>query len=237
MKQRPQLSVILPTYNERGNIVALIKSILKITAQTNIRTEILVIDDNSPDQTALAVKKTFNKNANVSVIIRIITVGLASAVFTGIQRARGEFILIMDTDFNHDPAEIPEFWRNRSQKTMVIGSRYIPGGGMENKKRELLSNLFNQYLQILLGHNVHDNLSGFFLISRHMVRSLPAAEIFYGFGDYFIRLIYFAHKRNFTFKEIPVFYKNRTYGVSKSRFVHMFISYTYSAIKLKLSGF
>lgn len=232
--KKPSVSVILPTYNELGNIVQLIKEVINYTK--GYVTEIIVVDDNSPDKTSEAIIKNFGNTSKVRLFVRRKERGLASAIKTGIIKSTKNCLLIMDTDFNHDPKEIPQMLKKINQHTLVIGSRYVKNGGMENKIRHWLSYMFNIYLKILLGHNVNDNLSGYFLIYKKDLISLKIETIFYGFGDFFIRLIYRAYRNNFRFIEIPVFYKNRTYGISKSKFISMFITYTQSALKLRLQG-
>lgn len=230
---RPVLSIILPTYNEAGNINHLINKINYTCKIYFPRLEIIIVDDDSPDDTAKKVISVFKNNRSISVIIRKKIKGLATAIKTGILKAKGDYILIMDTDFNHDPKEIPKMMKLIKPHNLIIGSRYVNGGGMENKMRERLSWLFNLYLRFILGHHIHDNLSGFFLMNRKDLLRFNLDNIFYGFGDYFIRLTFYCHKTNFSIIEIPVYYKNRKYGASKSRFLRMFVTYTKCAFDLR----
>lgn len=234
------LSIILPTYNEAGNIVALIKEIKNTLKIAKIKGEIIVVDDDSPDGTARKVKQKYQPRkvtpceaGDVKVIVRKKDRGLAKSILTGINKARGEIILVMDTDFNHDPKEIPQMVRRLEVSDLVIGSRYIKGGGMENRLRYWLSCLFNIYVRVILGVPVHDNLSGFFAMRRKDLQGLPLQEIFTGFGEYFMRLIYHAYRRNYRTSEVPVYYKNRVFGESKSHFLQMFISYSLVALRLR----
>lgn len=229
------ITVILPTYNEKGNIIKLIKSIKHQLSKKKIVFEIIVVDDNSPDGTASHVSVTYKRSKQVKVFKRVAERGLASAIFFGIKKARMSYILVMDTDFNHDPKEILPMFEKAIKHDLVIGSRFINGGGMENKIREKLSLLFNVFINLLLGLKTHDNLSGFFLMKKSKLLKLPIENIFSGFGDYFMRLIYESTKQQYLIAEVPVFYKNRTYGVSKSQFLKMFLSYSYSAFRLRLT--
>lgn len=226
-------SVILPTYNESGNILDLIESLKTNLSKNKLASEIIVIDDNSPDKTGLLVQKYFSKDPLVRSIIRKKDRGLASAIKYGIEKAVGEVIAVMDTDFNHNPSVVPKLIQKCSKYDFVIGSRYVKGGGMQNKLREKLSYLFNLLIMFILGNPVHDNLSGFFAIKRSALESLNHDKIFYGYGDYFIRLIYFAKLQDYTFTEIPAFYKDRMYGVSKSQFINMFKDYLASTLTLR----
>lgn len=231
--RRPYLSVILPTYNESQNIIPLISQISAVCHRLHIQYEIMVIDDNSPDATGKIIRSVYNQKRSIKVIIRRNERGLATAIKKGISATTGTNIIVMDTDFNHDPTEIPRFFHHLKKHHLVIGSRFIRSGGMENKSRYWLSFFYNLGLRILLQHHVHDNLSGFFMMKRRDLLSLDINSIFVGFGDYFIRLIYLAHKKGYSKVEIPVFYKNRLYGQSKSQFLKMLVTYTWTAMKLR----
>ncbi len=227
-----KLSVILPTYNEAGNIIALIKEIASVLKTAKLKGEIIVVDDDSPDGTAKLVVQNYHQ-AKVEVIVRKKDRGLAKSILEGIRKSSGQIVVVMDTDFNHDPKEIPKLVEELNHSDLVIGSRYIKGGGMENRLRYWLSYLFNIYIRILLGSPVHDNLSGYFAAKRLAMLRLPLEGIFYGFGDYFIRLIHHFHMNKARITEVPVYYKNRSYGASKSRFLKLFLSYTYYTLKLR----
>lgn len=240
-----ELSVILPTYNEAGNIIPLVLQIKEILKKAKIKGEIVIVDDESPDGTAKLVRDTFGDTDEVRIFVRKKEKGLASAVFYGIKKSFGGKILVMDTDFNHDPKIIPEMMSVLENADLVIGCRYIKGGGMENRWRYWLSYLYNIYVRMILGISVHDFLSGFFAVRKSEFNTLSSEKIFYGFGDYFIRLIYYLNK-NATgsafesprshhplFLEIPVYYKNRVYGESKSQFLKLFLMYTFTTLKLR----
>lgn len=222
--KRLELSIILPTYNEAGNIVRLIKKIKPLVKKYSH--EILVIDDNSPDRTAKITSDLFSSDRSVHIYIRRKDKGLAKAVKFGIKKAQGNYVLVMDTDFNHNPETIPHFLAARNSCDLIVGSRYISGGGMEDRTRYVLSYLYNIFIQTILSLPTHDNLSGFFLIKKSFLKDISLDIIFVGYGDYFIRLLHQAHKNQLKIKEIPVFYKNRTAGVSKSQFIPMFADYT-----------
>ena len=228
--------ILIPTYNESENIVPLIKELLKQVGKNKVSVEILVVDDNSPDNTFQKAKAAFGKKQEVKLFLRTRKKGLASAILYGLKKATKEFVLVMDTDFNHNPKEIPIMLSLIQHYQLVIGSRFIGLGGMENKTRQHLSYLFNIYLKILLGHRINDNLSGFFIMRRKELLTLPIASIFTGFGEYFIRLIFTACKKKYSFIEVPVFYKNRIHGHSKSKFLEMFINYSWCGIHLRFTS-
>ena len=228
------VSVILPTFNERGNIVRLVEKI-KTELVKSYPFEVLIVDDNSTDGTAVACKTAFKNNQNIKIFERRNEKGLATAIYYGIQRAKGKFIVVMDTDFNHDPSIIPVMLKKIKKNTMVIGSRYISGGGMANRKRYWLSKFYNSYLHILLQIPLTDFVSGFFCIERDKLMELIKnnhREIFAGYGDYFMMLIMLFYKSGGLFLEIPVYYKDRDYGISKSNFIAMFLEYTQTSLKI-----
>lgn len=227
---KPIISIILPTYNEAGNIVRLIKEIKKNLKE--IHFEILVIDDNSPDQTAGIVQKQFKDDPLVKVSIRTKERGLAKSIALGFRLSQGKYVLVMDTDFNHEPKMIPHMLLLKKDYDLIVGSRYVKGGGMENKLRYFLSYIYNLLIRFVLRLQTYDNLSGFFLIDKKSLNVILRYPIFYGYGDYFIRFLYIAHRNKFRIKEMPVFYKNRSAGESKSKFISMFIDYSKTVLHI-----
>ncbi len=226
-------SVILPTYNESGNIVKLIEEIKKELSLKRISHEVIVVDDDSPDKTGLLAQKYFSKIPEVRVVIRKKERGLATAIRTGLEKAVGEVVVVMDTDFNHEPKVVPRLVEKCKHTDFVVGSRFIKGGGMANKTREFLSYLFNVMIRIIIGSPLHDNLSGFFAMKRIELEKLNYEKIFWGYGDYFIRLIHLAKNRDISFAEVPSFYRDREYGSSKSQFLSMFKDYLLATVNLR----
>lgn len=227
-------SVILPSYNESGNIVKLIEEIKSELSAKRISHEVIVVDDDSPDKTGLLAQKYFSKIPEVRVIIRKKERGLATAIRAGLEKAVGEIVVVMDTDFNHEPKVVSRLVEKCKNYDFAVGSRFIKGGGMANKTREYLSYLFNIMVRIILGSPVRDNLSGFFAMKRKELEELNFDKIFWGYGDYFIRLIYFAKEQGYSFAEVPSFYKDREYGDSKSQFLSMFRDYLATTVNLRM---
>jgi len=235
-----KLSIILPTYNEAGNIKNLILSINRQEELKRFAKEFVVVDDNSPDGTAAEVKKLIAKKMPLQLIDRQETFGLATAILAGINQSRGEVIVLMDTDFNHRPEDInrlaePIF---RRQADLVIGSRYIPGGGMHlteaSHLQYWLSKWGNYFInRCLLALPVEESLSGFLAVRREVVTQLPLENIFRGYGEYCIRLLYYTYRNGHVIKEVPVMYALRQYGVSKSSLKRMVYYYLKTALELK----
>jgi len=224
------LSIILPTYNEAENIVPLINNIMDVMEKQKGPFEIIVIDDNSPDNTASKVKDEIN-DKRVKLYIRHKDRGLAKSVREGIEKSSGNLVLIMDTDFNHNPAYIPKMLDALTGYNLVIGSRYVKGGGMPISKIRYFISLFsNLFLRIVLALPYHDTLSGFLLFRREILNNLDRDKIFQGYGDYSIRLLSWTKHKTFKFKEIPVIYEERSGGKSKTNLFKVAIKYFITAL-------
>jgi dolichol-phosphate mannosyltransferase len=225
---RPRLSVVLPTYNESGNIARLIEAVRE-AAQPVSELEIVVVDDDSADGTAEVAAAS---GADVRVIVRKTSRGLATAVRRGIEEATGEVVVVMDTDFNHQPEMIPQMVDFLRFYDLVTGSRFTVGGGMEEYGRYRLSFLFNFFCRMLLGTKLQDHLSGFFAARRATILELDLDDIFEGYGDYFIRLLVESLARGSTVLEIPVYYPARSHGESKTKFFRTLGQYAKAVVRL-----
>jgi dolichol-phosphate mannosyltransferase len=247
-----QVSVILPTYNERDNIIDLIEAIRGELEQDNVRYEVLVVDDSSPDGTAQMVCDHFDlastgahewegalsEQGICRVVVRNIDKGLAKSIRYGLEIARGGTLVVMDTDFNHDPAMIPQMVDLLRYYDLVIGSRFVMRGGMEDSLRYSLSFAYNIFIRALFRTQIQDNLSGFFAVRYERLFQLAPIfdKIFYGYGDYFIRLLLAAWRRDWKILEVPVFYILRRHGDSKTGFWRIFRDYTSAVIRLRIQG-
>ena len=229
-----KISVILPTYNEKSSINLLIRAILKILSCESYAYELIIVDDNSPDGTYQSILDNFGNDPNVIPILRLNEKGLASAVLHGIRAASGDILVVMDTDFNHPPNLIPLLVKITDNFDVAIGSRYITGGGMETSQTRFLgSKLFNKLIRFSIGVRTTDNLSGFFAFRKSILEGINLEAIFYGYGDYFIRLLYVMHKRKKTILEIPVVYKDREGGLSKTDLKKEVLRYSLSLLRIR----
>jgi len=228
------ISVILPTYNEKDNIVLLIDSISKVLNEIgDVDYEIIVVDDNSPDGTSILVSEFIKnhtiKNSNkTKLITRVKERGLGTAIKTGIENSNGEYIIIMDTDFSHPPEFITELIKTikKLDCDTVIASRYIKGGEMiAPKYKYFLSKIFNLIIMKILNIQIRDLTGGFFIIKKSLLNKINFEKVFLGYGDYFYRLFYELKKVNFSFKEIPFKYEKRKTGESKTNTLKMGIDY------------
>lgn len=238
-----RLSVVLPTYNEAGNIGKLILTINGQADLASYKKEFIVVDDDSPDDTANEVRKLIVKKLPVKLIVRKKIHGLAGAILTGIKQANGEIVVLMDTDFNHRPEDIARLLEpiNKKQADLVIGSRYVKGGGMHlteaSRWQYWLSKWGNYFVnRWWLNLPVHESLSGFVAVKRSVLNQLNLKKIFFGYGEYCIRLLYFTYKSGFKLEEVPVMYGVRHYGVSKSSLKRMVYFYLKTAWELKFTS-
>lgn len=238
------VSIILPTYNERDNICDLIDAIDRELSPTALGYEVVVVDDASPDGTADLVRQRYELTADtadgsrIQLHVRTSDKGLAKAIRYGLEHAHGRTLVVMDTDFNHDPAMIPQMVDFLRYYDLVIGSRFVMRGGMEDQMRYRLSFLYNVFIRLLFQTQIQDNLSGFFAVRKENLRQLEPkfAKIFYGYGDYFIRLLLMAWRNDWKILEVPVFYILRRHGESKTGFWDVFRDYTLAVLKLRLFG-
>lgn len=244
------VSIILPTFNERDNILDLIAAIDAGLRVTSLRSEILVVDDSSPDGTAELVQTTFGLDAEghgtlggreeaaLRLIVRTTDKGLARSIHCGLESARGRTLVVMDTDFNHPPEMIPQMIDLLRYYDLVIGSRFVMRGGMEDALRYRLSFLYNVFIRFLLHTQIQDNLSGYFAVRRERLFELENRfdRIFFGYGDYFMRLLLLAWRSEWRILEVPVFYILRRHGDSKTGFWRIFRDYTAAVIRLRLFG-
>lgn len=229
-----KVSVVLPTYNERDNISEIVERVIQ-SLEGVADYEIIVVDDDSPDGTAEVVSRKFGQNERIRLHMRKNERGLATAVREGIELSTGPVIIVMDSDFNHDPGYIPQFLNLIQFYEVVVGSRFLYGGGMYSRWRYYASLLYNAFIRFSLGIPISDKLSGFFAIRREALEKLDYDRIFYGYGDYFIRFLMTAVALKLSIIEIPVFYDNRPAGESKTMFVKEFLRYTLSVIRIRFA--
>lgn len=214
----PGTIVVIPTYNEQANIVAMIGAVL----DTPDNFHLLIIDDNSPDGTALDVEKLQSKYADrLFLQKRSGKLGLGTAYITGFKWALEhgyDYIIEMDADFSHKPADLPRLKAICMQGADVaIGSRYVKNGRVEDwpLNRILLSKGASLYVRLITGIPVKDTTAGFVCYKRAVLEKIDLDKIkFIGYA-FQIELKFAAWKCKFTLKEIPIVFKDREKGISK----------------------
>lgn len=209
--------IILPTYNERENIGLLIEEIFSLLPEIHI----LVVDDNSPDSTASAVEYIMTKYPNLSLLKRPGKNGLGGAYIAGFKKlladAEVENIFMMDADFSHNPKYLSQMIRESENYDLVIGSRYIKGGGIAEWElwRRILSAGGNFYVRTLLGRHIHDWTGGFNCIKANHLRKMNLDNINLSGYAFIMGIKYFLIKAGARTKEIPIIFEARRGGESK----------------------
>jgi dolichol-phosphate mannosyltransferase len=205
------LSVIVPTYNERGPLTALISRLAESLEQASIRGEIVVVDDGSPDGTA-DVAESLAEHYPVRVLRRSGKGGLASAVVDGMKIARGDLLAVMDADLSHPPEALVSMVQALSSDgvDLAVGSRYVVDGGIEDwpLSRQLVSAVANWLAAGLTP--VRDATSGFFVVRRSAIDGVTLNPIGFKIG---LEIIARAHYRRYV--EIPYVFTDRKQGFSK----------------------
>ena len=216
----PGAWLILPTYNEAENIEALVRAALPQLESTGREHAILIVDDGSPDGTGRIADRLAQEHGPVRVLHRAAKQGLGRAYLAGFQVALGEgadLMLEMDSDFSHDPTDLPRLIAAADAADLVLGSRYVPGGGVENWgwTRRALSRGGSWYAQVLLGVPVRDLTGGFKCFNRRVLEAIDLDGVHadgYGFQ---IELTYRAVQAGFTVTEVPIRFRERREGHSK----------------------
>jgi len=217
--QAIDLTILLPTYNESSTIEKMLDAIAP-AVPPKINTEVLVIDDDSPDGTSKIVDSYIQKSKG-TVSFRIYTRkgkrGLSSAVIDGIGLARGKFVLIMDSDFSHPPQMILTMYDElvNNNLDIVIGSRYVEGGKYEGwpLTRKLISKIGNGLARLLLGLEIKDSMTGLFVLKQDLIKNLSFEAI-----GYKILLEILVKTKGAKVKEVPFVCVNRQEGSSKFSF-------------------
>ncbi len=208
--------IIIPTYNERQNIVLLIPEILKVVPGVSI----LVVDDSSPDGTAHCVHELAQSVDNVHVLERPGKQGLGRAYISGFRWALErdyECMFEMDADFSHNPSYLPYFLRAIDTSDLVIGSRYIKGVNVVNwpMSRLLLSYTANMYARCITGLPVKDTTGGYKCFRRQVLEALELDRISSSGYSFQIEVNYLTWKKGFRISEIPIVFTDRERGESK----------------------
>ena len=215
------ISIILPTYNEKYNLELLVKKILKVLNRENIQGNVIIVDDNSPDGTGHIAKKLSITHSNrIIYISRKIKQGLGSAYIMGFKKALSlgsKYIFEMDADLSHSPEDITKFLKKIKKYDLVLGSRYIKKGQIENWNinRKLISKGGTIYAKTILGLSINDLTSGFKCFKREILESIDLNNIQSDGYSFQIELTYKAAQKGFKIKEIPITFSERRSGTSK----------------------
>jgi len=210
--------VIIPTYNEIDNLDDLVEQLLALPVSLGV----VIVDDNSPDGTGRQADLWAERYPEkIHVIHRPAKLGLGTAYIAGFKKAiyelEAERVLSMDADFSHNPSFIPSMIALSRTKHIVIGSRYVPGGGVHNctRKRILLSRLANLVARTLLSLEANDVTAGFRLYRREVLLSIPLDEIFSSGYSFLVEMLFLCQRRGWQIGEVPIIFEDRRKGTTK----------------------
>lgn len=211
-----KILIIIPTYNEIENIKKIIPDIFS----RHKNADILIIDDNSPDETGNYAKSLAENSDRIKVINRQKKMGLGTAYIEGFKFAlkKGyDFVFQMDADYSHDPAEIKNFIEIADKYDLIIGSRYVKGGKVLNwpKRRLFLSRFANFYARFILGIPISDVTGGFKCFKRKVLELLDLENAKSNGYAFQIEVNFKVWKKGFTVHEIPITFRDRANGRSK----------------------
>ena len=207
-------SLIIPTYNERENLEELISSSTNILNKLKIKYEIIIADDNSPDQTWKVASELSKDFPSIRVIRRFRNRGLTPSVLEGMESAVGNILGVMDADLQHDISVLPQMLEECKSYDLVIGSRYTDSNTKNSLSflRKILSKSGTFFARVLLGLKISDPLSGYFLVKRDVFKELSSDINAKGFK---ILLQIVGRNSNLKIKEIPYSFSERKKGSTK----------------------
>jgi glycosyltransferase involved in cell wall biosynthesis len=209
-------AVIIPTYNERENIELLVGDIVKL----GLDSQVIIVDDNSPDGTGRLADELAIQYPGVHVIHRPGKMGLGTAHIAGMKAALDKglaYILTMDADFSHHPRYIPDLLAALERFDLVIGSRYVPGGDTLycTAPRRALSRGANLFARTVLSLRAGDTTAGFRGYRRAVLASIALDEIVSNGYSFLIEMLYRCQRQGWRVGEVPITFENRQRGASK----------------------
>jgi dolichol-phosphate mannosyltransferase len=214
-------TIVLPTYNERENLPHALNRIREVADGRGIQLHTLIVDDDSPDGTGRLADQLAEEYPDVSVLHRSEKEGLGKAYIAGFRQAMdqgADLLFEMDADLSHDATYLPDFLRLIEQGAdVVLGSRYVKGGGVENwpLARRVISRGGSLYSRAILGLPYHDLTGGYKCFRRQVLEALDLDAIGANGYGFQIEMTYRAHKAGFTIKELPIIFVDRQVGKSK----------------------
>ena len=232
--------VIIPTYNEKENIEAIITAVMELPIEYHV----LVIDDGSPDGTAAIVKDLIANTfaGKLHLVERAGKLGLGTAYIAGFKWAiehQYDYIFEMDADFSHNPNDLLKLYDACANQgaDVAIGSRYVSGVNVVNwpMGRVLMSYFASKYVRFVLGMQVHDTTAGFVCYRREVLETIELDKIRFKGYAFQIEMKFTSYKCGFKIQEVPIIFVNRVLGTSKMS-GGIFSEALLGVIKLKLNS-
>jgi dolichol-phosphate mannosyltransferase len=212
------ITIVTPTYNEAENLPKLVSALFSLPLDLHV----LVVDDNSPDGTGhVADELVKSYPERVTVLHRPDKLGLRSAYLNGFQKVLegdSQAIVQMDADFSHDPSALVEMANLLESNDMVLGSRYVNGGSVDERWplwRKSLSAFGNYYARTILGLPLHDVTTGYRMWRRETLQQIPFERIQSSGYVFLVEMAYLAHCLEFKIGEAPIYFADRRWGKSK----------------------
>lgn len=216
-----RVTIVIPTYNEAENLPILVSALFSLPLDLRL----LVVDDNSPDGTdKLAEELSRKHHGKIEVLHRPGKMGLRSAYLNGFQKifdSDAQAIVQMDADFSHDPVVLYDMARMLEFNDVVLGSRYVPGGSVDEKWpvwRKWLSAFGNFYARTILGLPLHDVTTGYRMWRTETLKQIPFERIHSSGYIFLVEMIYLTHCLEFKIGESPIYFADRRFGKSKMSF-------------------
>ncbi|HET9915175.1 MAG TPA: polyprenol monophosphomannose synthase [Anaerolineales bacterium] len=213
-----RISIVLPTYNEAENLPKLVSALLSLPLDVSV----LVVDDHSPDGTGAVADELADRHTDkVFVLHRAGKLGLRSAYIEGFQQAFGlgaDAVVQMDADFSHDPAVLTEMARCIASCDVVIGSRYVKGGSLDERWpawRKFLSAFGNFYARTILAFPLRDVTTGYRMWRREALQNMPLDRIRSSGYIFLVEMAYVAYLMRYKVTETPIYFADRRWGKSK----------------------
>jgi dolichol-phosphate mannosyltransferase len=213
-----QIVIVLPTYNEAENLPKLVSVLFSLPLELNV----LVVDDHSPDGTGkIAEELSKQYHGKVTVLRRAGKLGLRSAYIEGFHKTfemGADAIVQMDADFSHDPAVLAEMSKRLTSCDVVIGSRYVKGGSLDERWplwRKALSAFGNYYARTILGFPLHDVTTGYRMWRREALEGMPLDRIRSNGYIFLVEMAYVAFLMGYDITEVPIYFADRRWGKSK----------------------
>jgi glycosyltransferase involved in cell wall biosynthesis len=209
--------MIVPTYNERENLAALVQHLRGLPGDLHV----LIVDDNSPDDTGALADGLAAQDTGVAVLHRSGKLGLGTAYKAGFAYGLARdyaYLCTMDADFSHNPADVPALLAKiECGYDMVVGSRYVPGGSVVGwpRLRKLISAVANRLAHLFLSVATRDCTAGFRCYRRAVLETIPLETIFSGGYSFLIEMAFLCQEAGFRIGEVPITFVNRTQGSSK----------------------
>jgi dolichol-phosphate mannosyltransferase len=215
-----KIIIVIPTYNEAENLPKLVSALFSLPLDLRV----LVVDDNSPDGTGKIADDLAAQDNRMQVLHRPGKLGLRSAYLNAFQQVMLEdvdAIVQMDADFSHDPAVLPEMAARLESCDVVIGSRYVEGGAVDERWplwRKELSAFGNLYARSILGFPLRDVTTGYRMWRRETLQSMPLERIRSNGYVFLVEMAYLAYCLEYQIEEVPIYFADRRWGKSKMSF-------------------